>query len=130
MINKDHMMRQPGGDTARPRSVVAGRRHPLSEFRAAARRSYPASEASGGREETPRIRDQGRPGEATSRPRPGAVTLRSHPEPEARAGGQEEQPEEWWLRSTGGPRGAILVQGKEQLLCFAGAEVKRYPTPR
>ena len=69
--------------------------------------------------------------------------MRSHPEPEARggswkepptpearAGGQEEQPEEWWLRSTGGPRGAILVQGKEQLLCFAGAEVKRYPTPK
>ena len=25
----------------------------------------------------------------------------------ARAGGWEEQPEEWWLHSTGGPRGAI-----------------------
>ena len=23
-----------------------------------------------------------------------------------------------------------LVQGKEQLLCFAGAAVKRYPTPK
>ena len=47
--------------------------------------------------------------------------MRSHPEPEARggsweepptpkarAGGRpEEQPEEWWLRSTGGPRGAL-----------------------
>ena len=44
-------------------------------------------------------------------PRPGVVTLRSHPEPEARggsweeppmpearAGGREEPPEEWWLR--------------------------------
>ena len=43
-------------------------------------------------------------------PRPGAVTVRSHrepearggsweepPTPEARAGGQEEQPEEQWL---------------------------------
>ena len=82
----------------------------MSKVRVAARRSYPVSKASGSREETPRIRDQGQPGEATSRPRPGAVTLRSHPEPEARGGsweepptpedrasGQEEQPEEWWL---------------------------------
>ena len=80
----------------------------MSEVRGATGRSYPASEASGGREETPRVRDQGRPAEATWRPRPGAVTLRSHPEPEARGGsweeppmqeartgGQEEQPEEW-----------------------------------
>ena len=69
------------------------------------------SEASGGQEETPHIRGQGRPGEATSRPRPGVVTLRSHLEPqarggsweepptsEARASGREEQPEERWLR--------------------------------
>ena len=75
-----------------------------------ARRSYPVSEASGGREETPPIRDQGRPGEATSHPRPGVVTLRSYlelkargssweepPTPEARAGRQEEQPKDWWL---------------------------------
>ena len=55
------------------------------------------SEDRGSREETPHVRGQGRPGEATSRLRPGAVTLRSHPEPEARAGGREEQPEERWL---------------------------------
>ena len=86
----------------------------------------------GGLEELPRIRGQwqpggdtpiqgqGWPGEATSHPKKGVVTLRSHPEPEARgssweepptpkarAGGPEEQPEEWWLPSTGGPRGAI-----------------------
>ena len=83
----------------------------MSEVRAAARRSYPVSEASGGREVTTPFRDWGRPGEDTSHPRPGAVTLRSHPEPEARgssweepptpkamAGGRKEQPEEWWLR--------------------------------
>ena len=83
----------------------------MSKIRAAARRSYPASEASGGREETPRIRDQGRPREATSCLRPGAVTLRSHPEPEARGGSweepptpkarassREEQPKDQWLR--------------------------------
>ena len=76
-----------------------------------AKRSYPASEASGGREETLRDGGQGQPREATSRPRPGVVTMRSHPEPqargssweepptsEARASGREEQPEERWLR--------------------------------
>ena len=69
------------------------------------------SEASGGWEETHHMRGQGWPGEATSHLKPGAVTLRSHPKPEARggtweeppmpearAGGQEEQPEERWLR--------------------------------
>ena len=47
--------RRPKGATPRPRSVAAGRRHPVSKVRAAARRSYPASEASGGWEETPRV---------------------------------------------------------------------------
>ena len=72
-----------------------------------AERSYPASEVSGSREETLCVRGQGRPGEATSHPRPGEVTQRSNPEPkarggsweeplmpEARAGGREEHPEE------------------------------------
>ena len=80
----------------------------MSEVGVAAERSYPVCEASGGQEETPRVRDQGQPGEATSCLRPGVVTLRSHPEPgagdssweepptpEARAGSREEQPEEW-----------------------------------
>ena len=61
--------------------------------------------------EPPHTRGQGRrPGEATSRARPGVVTLRNHPEPkarggsweeppmpEARASSWEEQPDEWWL---------------------------------
>ena len=51
--------------------------HPRSG--AAAERSYPVSEASGGREETPCVRDQGRPGEATLRLRPGAAAWRSNP---------------------------------------------------
>ena len=63
----------------------------------------------GGREELPYVRGQWRLGGDTPRPRsgaarrshlvpePGAVTVRSHPEPEARAGSQEEQPEGWWL---------------------------------
>ena len=84
----------------------------------AAERSYLASEVSGSREETSRVRGQWQPGEATSHPMPGAVTLRSHPEPEARAGSWEEPhtPEARAGRSnprnsggagTGGPRGAI-----------------------
>ena len=47
----------------------------------AARRSYPTSKASGGWEETPRVRDQGQPGETTS-----------HLTPEARGGDLEELP--------------------------------------
>ena len=85
------------------------------------------------------------------------MTLRSHPEPEARGGsweepptpearanGREEQPEEQWLsrrrrayRSyptlkvrNGGGKEIPLIQGKEQRLCFAGAAVRRYPTPK
>ena len=49
------------------------------------------------REDLPCVRGQGQAGEATSRPRPGAVSLRSHPALEARGGGREEQPEERWL---------------------------------
>ena len=56
-------------------------------------RSYPASEVRGsGREELHCVQGQGRPEEATSHLRPGAVTLRSHPEPEARGGSWEEPP--------------------------------------
>ena len=69
----------------------------MSGVRVVAWRSYAASEASGGQEETPHDRDQGQPGEATSCLRPGAVIVRSHPEPKARGCGGEEQPEEWWL---------------------------------
>ena len=55
-------------------------------------RSNPVSEVRGGREETPQVRGQGQLREATLRQRPGVVTLRSHPEPEARGGSWEEPP--------------------------------------
>ena len=56
----------PRGATLRPRSRAAAEKSYLaSEVRAVAERSYPTSEVRGGREETPRIRDQGQPGEAT-----------------------------------------------------------------
>ena len=65
--------------------------------------------------------------------------------PEARGGSQEEQPhaqgvvavwaqegleETSHVEGQEGWREEIpLIQGKEQQLCFAGAAVKRYPTP-
>ena len=70
----------------------------------------------GGSEETSNLRDQGRPGEATSRQRAGAVTLRSHPEPEAMGGSWEEPPtpeaRAGGRRST---RGAVAEQAQEGL---------------
>ena len=98
------MPRVPGCDSA----GTAERSYPAAEVRAAAERSHPASEVRGSREEPPCVRGQGRPGEATRCPRPGAVTRRIHPEPEARAAGQKEHPEEQQgCAGTGGPRGAI-----------------------
>ena len=102
-----------GGATLRPRSV------------AAAARSYPASKVRGGsREETPRVRGQGQPGEDTPRPR-SEVSRRSHLVPEARSGDLEESPrargqgrhlggathaqgQGWWLG--GATRGVVAAQ--------------------
>ena len=66
--------------------------------------------------------------------------------PEARGGGWEDQPhvqgavaaqaqeglEELFHveGQKGGSEEIPLIQGKEQWLCFAGAAVKRYPTPK
>ena len=67
-------------------------------------------------------------GGATLHPRPGAAAERSNP-----------MSKEQWLRrrrrakrsySTFKVRRGDLIQGKEQQLCFAGAAVKRYPTPK
>ena len=71
--------------------------------------------------------------------RPGAA-------PEARGGGWEEQPHAQGVVAVQaqevleepshveGQEGRweeiTLIQGKEQQLCFAGAAVKRYPTPK
>ena len=73
-----------------------------------AERSYPASEASGGQEETPHVQGQGQPGEATSLLRPGMVTLRSHTKPEAAAGRSHLAP-----KARGGdPEEPTLAQGQ------------------
>ena len=66
--------------------------------------------------------------------------------PEARGGGREEQPhvqgvvaaqlqegleEPSHAEGQEGQQEEIpLIQGKEQGLCFAGAAIKRYPTPK
>ena len=74
------------------------------------------------------------------------VAERSHPEPEARGGAGRSNPtsKERWLRGhrraersystfkvrRGGGEEIRLVQAKEQWLRFAGAAMKRYPTPK
>ena len=102
----------------------------MSEVRVVARRSYHVSEASGGQEETLRVRHQGRPGEATLHPRPGAVTLRSHPEPEARGGSWEEppMPEARAGSREEQPPGVVAAQaqeGLEELSHVEGQELRR-----
>ena len=70
--------------------------------------SYPASEARGdGQEELPRVQ--------------GVVAVRAQEglEEPLHVEGQEGRCEE-----------IPVIQGKEQRLCFAGAAVKRYPTPK
>ena len=109
----------PGCDHA----GMAGRSHPASEVRGSGQEELPRVRGQwrlgktphvhghgGGWEELPSVQGQGQLGEPTSCPRPGAVTMRSHPDPEARvgsweepltpeakAGGWEEQPKERWL---------------------------------
>ena len=62
---------------------------------------------------------------------------RSYPMPKARGGGWEEPPHVQgavaaWAQEVrkGGGEEIPLIQSKEQWLCFAGAAVKRYPTPK
>ena len=66
--------------------------------------------------------------------------------PEVRGGAERSNPrsKEWWMRGCrraersysmfkvrrGSCEEISLVQGKEQLLCFAGVAVKRYPTSK
>ena len=90
------------------------------------------SEVSGGGwEELPHVRgqwrpggapcvpDQGQPEEATSLWRPGSVTLRSHPKPEARGGSWEEPPtpkaRAGGRRPGGATPGAVAEQAQEGL---------------
>ena len=82
-------------------------------------KSHLAPEARGGDpEEPPHARGQGpQRGGATQ----GAVAVQAQEglEELSQVEGQE-----------GGSKEIPLIQGKEQLLCFGGAAVKRYPTPK
>ena len=90
--------------------------------RLVAGRSYPTSEARGGGwEDLPHVQGQGQwPEGATPPPRSSGYVgarraLWNYSTFKVRRGGSEEIP---------------LIQGKEQWLHFAGAAVKRYPTPK
>ena len=88
----------------------------------------------------------GQPRGATPCPRSGAATRGVIPPPRPGAAGGRSYPtsKEPWLRRRrrakrsyptlkvrkGGGEEIPLVQGKEQRLRFAGAAVKRYPTPK
>ena len=66
------------------------------------------------------VQGQGRqPGGATPHPRPGAVAGRSYPTPEARGGGQEDQPH------VQGALAAQAQEGLEELFHIQGQERRR-----
>ena len=114
--------------------------------RSAAKRSYPSPKLGGatesarlrqhrsGREELPHVRGQGRwLRGATPRPRSGAVAERSNPtskEQWLRGRQRAERSYSTFKVRRGGREEIPFVQGKEQRLHFAGAAVKRYPTPK
>ena len=74
--------------------------------RAAARRSYPASEVRGSSRECQAATVQEHPRGATPHSRSGGAAERSYPASEARGGGQEEQPHF---------QGAVAVRAQEGL---------------
>ena len=112
-----------------------------------AERRYPMSEArNGGWEELPHVRGQGQwPRGANPLPRPGAAAEET-PRIRGQGGDREVQPHAQGLVTVRAQEGLeepshvegqegrqeeiLLIQGKEQRLCFAGAAVKRYPTPK
>ena len=68
---------------------------------------------------------------ATPCPRSGAVAERSYPTSKKRRLRRRRRAKRSYSMFRRGSREEIpLVQGKEQRLCFAGAAVKRYPTPK
>ena len=126
--------RRPRGVTPHPRTGAAAKSARLQWCRND-REELPHVRVLGGRPRgaIPHPRPGWRPGGATLCPRPGVVARRSHttskklwlcghrraytsyPTLKVRKGGGKEIP---------------LVQAKGQRLCFAGAPMKRYPTPR
>ena len=106
MAERSHPASEAG---AAPEAMaVAGRSNPTPEARAATGSSNPTPKArGGGREGQPHVQGVV------------AVWVQEGVEEPSHVEGQEERREE-----------IPLIQGKEQWLCFAGAAVKRYPTPK
>ena len=113
--------RTPGCDTA----GAAERTYPASEVRGSGREELPHIEVrGGGREELPQLRGQGqRPRmpscdsakaeRSYSHTRPGVAAGRSNPTPEARVGGQENQPHSMAARAQKGLEELSHVEGQE-----------------
>ena len=98
-----------------------------------AERSYPMSEVRGGcREELPHVRGQGwRPRRATPHPRSGEASERSNPtSKEQQLHGQRRAERSYSMFKVRKGIPEEIPQAKEQRLRFAGAAVKRYPTPK
>ena len=126
--------------------MAAERSYPKSEARGVAERSYHTSKVRGSGREYQTVTAQERLRGATQHLRSGSVAGRSYltpPSPRSGAAAGRSYPtsKELWLRGRrrayptlkvrkGGGEEIPLVQGKEQWLCFAGAAVKRYPTPK
>ena len=71
--------------------------------------------------------------EATPPPRSGAAAERSNPKSKGQWLCGSRRPERSYYTfkvRRGGPGEIPLIQGKEQWLHFAGAAVRRYPTPK
>ena len=85
-------------------------------------------------EELPHIQGQGQwLGGATPCPKSGAVAERSNPtskERQLHGHRRAERNYSTFKVRRGGSEEILLVQGKEQQLRFAGAAVKRHPTPK
>ena len=103
------MQKWPRGATPCPRPETAHKRN------------YPASEVRGSsREELPRVRGQGRQREEKTHAQ-GVVAVRAQEGLEETS--HDEGQKGWWEEIR-------FIQGKEQQLRFAGAAVKRHPTPK
>ena len=99
----------------------------------AAKRSYPTSEVRGSRGECQAVTAQEWPRGDTPGLRTGVVAGRSNPKSKERwlHGCRRAQRNHSNLKVRKGSGEEIaLIKGKEQQLHFAGAAVKRYPTPK
>ena len=99
---------------------AAERSYPISEVRGRGLECQAATAQEWPRGATLRLRSEAA-GRSLLAPRPGAVTLRSHPEPEARGGSWEEPPRPQ-ARASQGAVAAQAHEGQEELSQVEGEE--------